>query len=67
VQESEVPAVRNIYSVSPGERATLVRQTVHVTEQVIFVDNDLDDPFVLVAAESEARAYEIGAPLLMPD
>jgi hypothetical protein len=67
VQESVLPAVRNIYSVSPGERPTLVRQTVYVTEQVIFVANDLNDPFVLVAAESEARAYEIGAPLLMPD
>lgn len=58
---------QNIYSVSPGERPILVRETVQLSESVIFVDNELNDPFVLVAAESESRAYEIGAPLLMPD
>jgi hypothetical protein len=58
---------RNIYSVSPGERPILVRETVELSEKVILVDNELNDPFVLVAAESESRAYEIGAPLLMPD
>jgi hypothetical protein len=67
VQESEIPAARNTYSVAPGERPKLGPPEVHVTEQVIFVDNDLDDPFVLVAAESEARAYEMAAPLIMRD
>jgi hypothetical protein len=57
----------NIYSVSPGERPTLVREAVHVTENVIFVDQEVDDPFAIVVAESEDRAYEIGAPLFMAD
>ena len=58
---------RNIYSVSPGERPILLRATLHLSEKVIFVDDEVDDPFALVVAESESRAYEIGAPLLMPD
>jgi hypothetical protein len=57
----------NIYSVSPGERAILVRETVHLTESVIFVDQEVHDPFALVVAESESRAYEIGADLFMYD
>jgi hypothetical protein len=57
----------NIYSVAPGERPVLVRATVELSEKVILVDNELNDPFALVVAESESRAYEIGAPLLMPD
>jgi hypothetical protein len=57
----------NIYSVSPGERPILVREAVHVIENVIFVDQEVDDPFALVVAESEGRAYEIGAPLFMSD
>lgn len=62
-----MPVVRNIYSVSPGERPTLVREAVDVSEHVIFIDNEINDPFALVVAESEARAYEIGAPLFMFD
>lgn len=58
---------RNIYSVSPGERPILVRKGIHLSENVIFVDHELNDPFALVAAESEGRAYEIGAPLFMFD
>ena len=58
---------QNIYSVSPGERPILVREAVHLCENVIFVDHELDDPFALVSAESEGRAYEIGAPLFMFD
>ena len=57
----------NIYSVSPGERPILVREAVHVIENVIFVDHEVDDPFALVVAESEGRAYEMGAPLFMSD
>ena len=58
---------RNIYSVSPGERPILVRETVQVTETVIFVDHEVYDPFALVVAESEDRAYEIGAELFESD
>jgi hypothetical protein len=58
---------RNIYSVSPGERPILVREAVQVNERVIFVDDAVNDPFALVVAESEGRAYEIGAPLFMFD
>ena len=58
---------RNLYSVSPGVRPTLVRAAVQVCEKVIFIDNEMLDPFALVVAESESRAYEIGAPLFMPD
>jgi hypothetical protein len=54
---------RNVYSVSPGERPVLLHQTVQVRENVIFVDQDSHVPFALVVAESESRAYEIGAPL----
>jgi len=62
-----MPIARNIYSVSPGERPILVREAVQVSENVIFIDHEINDPFALVVAESEARAYEIGAPLFMPD
>ena len=48
---------RNLYSVSPGEP----------TEKVVFIDDEISDPFALVVAESEGRAYEIGAPLFMFD
>jgi len=58
---------RNLYSVSPGERPILLRETLELSEDVIFVDDAINDPFALVVAESEGRAYEIGAPLLMPD
>jgi hypothetical protein len=58
---------RNIYSVSPGERPILVREAVQVSEKLIFVADEVNDPFVLVIAESEGRAYEIGAPLFMSD
>ena len=58
---------RNLYSVSPGQRPVLLREAVELYERVIFVDDEINDPFALVVAESEARAYEIGAPLLMPD
>ena len=58
---------RNIYSVSPGERPILVREAVQVSEKVIFVGDEVNDPFALVAAGSEGRAYEIGAPLFMFD
>jgi hypothetical protein len=57
----------NLYSVSPGERPTLVREAIEVTEKVIFIDDEVNDPFALVVAESESRAYEIGAPLFMFD
>ena len=57
----------NLYSVSPGERPILLRQSLEVSEHVIFVGDEISDPFALVVAESESRAYEIGAPLLMPD
>ncbi len=57
----------NIYSVSPGQRPLLIREAVELAEKVILVDAEVDDPFALVVAESEDRAYEIGAPLLMPD
>lgn len=59
--------LRNMYSVSAGERPILVREAVQVSESVIFVDHEVTDPFALVAAESEGRAYEIGAPLFMSD
>jgi hypothetical protein len=59
--------VRNLYSVSPGERPILVREAVQLTEKVILIDDEIDDPFALVVAESESRAYEIGAPLFMSD
>jgi hypothetical protein len=59
--------VRNLYSVSPGERPILVREAVQLTEKVILIDDEIDDPFALVVAESESRAYEIGAPLFMFD
>jgi hypothetical protein len=55
---------RNLYSVSPGERPVLVREAVELSEHVIFVDDEVDDPFALVVADSESRAYEIGAPRL---
>jgi hypothetical protein len=58
---------RNIYSVSPGEPPTLVHQAVEESERVIYVDREISDPFALVVAESEARAYEIGAPIFMFD
>lgn len=58
---------RNIYSVAPGERPILVRAAVQLSERVIFVDDAVSGPFALVAAESEGRAYEIGAPLFMFD
>jgi hypothetical protein len=58
---------RNIYSVSPGERPILVREAVQLCEKLIFVADEVSDPFVLVVAESEGRAYEIGAPLFMSD
>ena len=58
---------RNLYSVSLGERPVLIRESVQLTEKVIFVDDEINDPFALVVAESEARAYEIGAPLFMSD
>jgi hypothetical protein len=57
----------NIYSVSPGERPILVREAVQLSEKVILVDDEVNDPFVLVVAASESRAYEIGAPLFMFD
>jgi len=57
----------NLYSVSPGERPTLVREAVQLTEKVVFIDDEITDPFALVVAESEGRAYEIGAPLFMFD
>lgn len=58
---------QNLYSVSPGERPILIREALQVSEHVIFVDNETNDPFALVVAESESRAYEIGAPIFMPD
>jgi hypothetical protein len=58
---------RNLYSVSPGERPILVHEAVELTERVIFFDDEVDDPYALVVAESENRAYEIGAPLFMAD
>ena len=58
---------RNLYSVSPGERPVLVREAVHLTGNVILIDGEANDPFALVVAESESRAYEIGAPLFMFD
>lgn len=58
---------RNLYSVSPDERPILVREAVQLTENVIFIDGEIHDPFALVVAESEGRAYEIGAPLFMFD
>jgi len=58
---------RNLYSVSPGERPVLVREAVHLTEKVAFIDDETNDPFALVVAESEGRAYEIGAPRSMFD
>jgi hypothetical protein len=57
----------NVYSVAPGERPVLVREAVQLSEKVLFVDDETDDPFALVVAESEDRAYEIGAPLFMSD
>jgi hypothetical protein len=53
----------NLYSVSPGERPILVREAIHVSENVVFVGREISDPFALVVAESEGRAYEIGAPI----
>jgi hypothetical protein len=58
---------RNVYSVSPGERPILVHEMVQATENVVFIDPDSHVPFALVVAESESRAYEIGAPLFMYD
>jgi hypothetical protein len=58
---------RNLYSVAPGERPLLVREAVQLTEEVIFIDSEINDPFALVVAESEGRAYEIGAPIFMFD
>jgi hypothetical protein len=58
---------RNLYSVSPGERPIMIRETVRLTEAVIVIDDEVNDPFALVVAESEGRAYEIGAPLFMAD
>jgi hypothetical protein len=57
---------RSLYAVSPGERPILVREAVQLTETVIFVDDEINDPYALVA-ESEDRAYELGAPLFMFD
>jgi hypothetical protein len=62
-----MPMALNIYSVSPGERPILVREAVQVIENVIFVDHEVYDPFALVVAESEGRAYEIGAELFEYD
>jgi hypothetical protein len=45
---------RNIYSVSPSERPILVRAAVQVSEQVIFVDDEVTDPFALVAPNQKA-------------
>jgi hypothetical protein len=64
---NRMPMPRNIYSVSPGERPILVREAVQVSANVIFVDHEVSDPFALVVAESEGRAYEIGAPIFMFD
>ena len=58
---------RNLYSVSPGERPILLHEGLEQAEHVVLVDDEVNDPFALVVAESEGRAYEIGAPLLMPD
>ena len=51
------------YSVSP----VLIREAVQLTEKVILIDDEINDPFALVAAESEGRAYEIGAPRFRAD
>jgi hypothetical protein len=58
---------QNLYSVSPGELPTLVREAVELTEKMVLIDNEINDPFALVVAESDDRAYEIGAPLFMFD
>ena len=58
---------RNLYSVSPGERPVLVREAVQPAEKVVYIDAEISDPFALVVAESEDRAYEIGAPVFMFD
>jgi len=58
---------RNLYSVSPGERPILVHEAVELAEKVVLVDDEISDPFALVVAESEGRAYELGAPLFMFD
>jgi hypothetical protein len=57
----------NIYAVAPGERSVLVREAIHMSENVILIANEVSDPFALVAAESESRADEIGMPLFMFD
>lgn len=62
-----MPTARNLYSVSPGERPTLIREAIHASEKVIFVCDELSDSFALVVAESAGRAYELGAPLFMFD
>ena len=58
---------RNLYSVAPGESPILVRAAVQVSEQVIFVIDEVHDPHALVIAESDDRAYALGAPLFMFD
>jgi len=45
----------------------LLRASVGLAERVILIDDEVDDPYALVVADSEGRAYEIGAPLFMPD
>jgi hypothetical protein len=58
---------RNLYSVAPGERPVLLREDVQLTEKVILIDDETTDPFALVVAETENRAYEMGAPVFMSD
>ena len=58
---------RNLYLVSPGERPILVREAVQLAEKLVFIDDESSDPFALVVAESDSRAYEIGAPVFMFD
>jgi hypothetical protein len=57
----------NLYSVCLGERPLLIREAIHLTEKVVLIDDEITDPFALIIAESEDRAYEIGAPLFMSD
>ena len=58
---------RNLYAVAPGERPILLRAAVQMHEDVLLVDHKVSDPYALVAADSENRAYEIGAPIFMFD
>lgn len=49
-----------LFIVSPGSRPVMIGSTSNGVEHVIYVDDEVDDPFSIVRAAEEGRAYELG-------